>query len=175
MTDIKCPACGKLEQTQICTNCGYVLQPNNEYISADDNYQLEEEYYEEAEYRQLSKFNWGAFTLAPFWGFGNGIPWLCLIYLGILLLGTLSFLYCASYLLPILLIIFLLILTCSLYTGFVGNRLSWQKKKWNDIEHFIRVQELWTNVGLTIIMIGLFKAILILAYLLYCSIAGNIL
>lgn len=85
--------------------------------------------------RNINSFNWGAFILWPLWGFGNGMTMLsiCGFILGFL----------AKY--PFLDILILIIeIPISLYIGFRGNKLSWEKKNWSSVVVFEKQQKGWT-------------------------------
>jgi hypothetical protein len=169
---MKCPACGKLEQTNKCTNCGYYIQHIDDELFNDSYCQEVEDKYEDVKDEELDKFNWGAFILTPFWGFTNGLPWLCLIYITVGLCGTLALLNYHQSIMPISFTVFILLLGCSLYVGFVGNRVSWTKKKWDSVKHFTSSQELWSNIGIAILTLCFFVVvigIILILYLVYCS------
>ena len=72
----------------------------------------------------LGSFNWGGFLLTWIWGLGNGVWWslLALIpYLGWMVMPWVL--------------------------GFKGNEWAWQSKHWDSIEHFKRVQHIWSVWG----------------------------
>ncbi len=75
-------------------------------------------------------------------GQGSGTPVLCLVpYLGFLV---------------------------AIYLGIKGRELAWRNKRWQSVEHFKRVQRLWSIWGTIIVVgimgIGILAAIAIPAY-----------
>ncbi len=72
----------------------------------------------------LGEWNWGGFLLTWIWGIGNNVWW--------------SFLFFIPFLgwtvIPLLL-------------AFKGNEWAWQNKRWESVEHFKRVQHIWTMWG----------------------------
>jgi hypothetical protein len=85
---------------------------------------------------ELRKWNWGAFLLSWIWGLGNRTY--------IALLALLPF---ANIVMPFVL-------------GAKGNEWAWRNKHWDSIEHFKRVQRLWTIwgvslLGVIILLIGI--------------------
>lgn len=96
---------------------------------------------------ELSKWNWGAFFLYPFWGFANGMGWLFFI----------SFI-------PIPLI-------ANVILGINGSRWAWENKRWRDIEHFVEVQRSWKNWGIGLCIAGAILSFLFM--LLVFAVAAN--
>ncbi len=74
---------------------------------------------------ELKKWNWGAFLLSWIWGLGNRT------YIALLALLPL-----ANIVMPFVL-------------GAKGNELAWRNKHWDSIEHFKRVQRLWSIWGIS--------------------------
>lgn len=72
---------------------------------------------------ELKKWNWGAFLLTWIWGIGNGVFRSLLVFVP--LYGFYEW--------------FLL--------GMKGNRWAWEKRRWQDIEHFRRAQKTWATAG----------------------------
>jgi tetrahydromethanopterin S-methyltransferase subunit B len=72
---------------------------------------------------EAKRWNWGAFLMNWIWGLGNGtyIALLCLI--------------------PVVNLVMIFIL------GARGGQWAWKNKQWANIEHFTRVQGLWTAFG----------------------------
>lgn len=91
----------------------------------------------------INKFNWGAFVLLPFWGLGNGKPYLFFLYLPSIILHE-------NVISTIISIIFLFI---SIYYGINGNKKSWTGKNWISIEVFDRVQRRWNIAGILVLII----------------------
>lgn len=92
--------------------------------------------------RNINSFNWGAFIMWPFWGFGNGMIMLSIFGL---ILGFFS-----RY--PFLNVFILIIeIPISLYLGCRGNRLSWEKKNWSSAIDFEKQQKVWTIIAFTLL------------------------
>lgn len=70
------------------------------------------------------KWNWGAFLMSWIWGLGNRtyIALLCLI--------------------PVVNLVVIFVL------GAKGGAWAWKNRPWDGVEHFTRVQGLWTAFGL---------------------------
>lgn len=98
---------------------------------------------------EVRRWNWGAFFLTWIWGIGNNV-----------LIAFLCFVPFLNVVMPIVL-------------GIKGGEWAWQKKRWDSLEHFQRVQRIWAWVGfgvflfllLTTIaafsfMVGLFRELL---------------
>ena len=90
-------------------------------------------------------WSWGAFLFNWIWAIFNR-TWI---------LGLLCFI-------PVISIFFVF------YIGFKGRELAWRNKRWDSLEHFNRVQRLWSIWGLVLIVgvagIGILAAIAIPAY-----------
>jgi hypothetical protein len=89
-------------------------------------------------------WSWGAFLLNWIWAIFNK-TWI----------GLLCFV-------PYLGLIF------SIYLGIKGRELAWRNKRWDDLEHFNRVQRKWSIWGLALVIgavvIGILAAIALPAY-----------
>lgn len=72
---------------------------------------------------ELDRWNWGAFFLNWIWGIGNNS------YIALLMF------------VPGVNFVMLFVL------GFKGNKWAWRNKRWQDIEHFKRVQRKWAIAG----------------------------
>ena len=81
--------------------------------------------------------------LLPFWGLGNGKPYLFFLYLPSIILHE-------NVISTIISIIFLFI---SIYYGINGNKKSWTGKNWISIEVFDRVQRRWNIAGILVLII----------------------
>jgi Cytochrome oxidase complex assembly protein 1 len=81
---------------------------------------------------ELDRWNWGAFFLNWIWGIGNNS------YIALLMF------------VPGVNFVMLFML------GFKGSKWAWRNKRWQDIEHFKRVQRKWAIAGViaAIVMIG---------------------
>lgn len=89
-------------------------------------------------------WSWGALLLNWIWGPFNGtwIALLCLVpYIGFVM---------------------------AIVLGFKGREWAWKNKRWDSLEHFNRVQRLWTIWALVIVggtfVLGIFAAIVLPAY-----------
>src|SRR5947209_5220502 len=78
---------------------------------------------------ELKRWNWGAFLLHVFWGIGNDT------YIALLTL------------VPPLMIVMPFVL------GAKGNEWAWRNRRWEDVEHFKRIQRNWAKWGV-IIFVG---------------------
>lgn len=88
---------------------------------------------DESDSLNLSKWNWGAFSLYPLWGFFNGCWWAFLIgfFLG--------------WLFPIPNIIF----------GVYGTRWAWENRRWRSAADFMETQHGWSIAGIIIFVINM--------------------
>lgn len=98
---------------------------------------------------EIRRWSWGAFLLTWIWGLGNKVylALLCLIpYVGIIMVIVL---------------------------GIKGNEWAWRNKKWDDVEHFKRVQKIWAYWGLGIIVVsvilGILAAVILPLLITYCN------
>lgn len=87
---------------------------------------------------EARRWNWGAFFLTWIWGIGNNvmISFLCLV--------------------PFLNLVMPVIL------GVKGGEWAWQKKRWDSVEHFQRVQRIWACVGFVTFLLTL--VIMVIAF-----------
>lgn len=88
---------------------------------------------------QLYGWNWGAFFLSWIWGIGNNT-----------MIAFLTFI-------PLVNIVMIFVL------GAKGNEWAWQNKRWQNIQHFKRVQRLWAIWGVIIFAVGMAFSILVIA------------
>lgn len=72
---------------------------------------------------EVRRWNWGAFFLTWIWGIGNNVLVSFLVWLPFL-----------GFIWPIVL-------------GIKGGEWAWQKKRWESVAHFQRVQRIWAWVG----------------------------
>ncbi len=72
---------------------------------------------------EVRRWNWGAFFLTWIWGIGNNV-----------LIAFLCFVPLLGFIMPIIL-------------GIKGGEWAWQKKRWDNLAHFQRVQRIWAWVG----------------------------
>ena len=74
----------------------------------------------------IKRWNWGAFFLNFIWAIGNK-TWI----------GLLTLVPVACYVMPIVL-------------GFKGNEWAWKNKRWDNIDHFKKVQKRWSRWGVSL-------------------------
>ena len=89
---------------------------------------------------QLYGWNWGAFFLTWMWGIGNNTT-----------IAFLTWVPLANFVVPFML-------------GVKGNEWAWQNKRWKSIEHFQKVQKLWSLWGFILailIMLSILIALII--------------
>lgn len=72
---------------------------------------------------EVRRWNWGAFFLTWIWGIGNNVLVSFLVWVPFL-----------GFVMPIVL-------------GIKGGEWAWQKKRWESVAHFQRVQRIWAWVG----------------------------
>jgi hypothetical protein len=91
----------------------------------------------------IKGWSWGAFTFNWIWAIGNR-TWI----------GLLALIPYVGFIMAIVL-------------GFKGREWAWKNKKWDSVEHFNRVQKIWSIWGvvlLIIALIGIFAAIAVPSY-----------
>ncbi|MBW3594831.1 MAG: hypothetical protein KY391_04570 [Actinobacteria bacterium] len=76
----------------------------------------------------LGSWNWGGFLLTWIWAIGNRV------WVGLLALVPIPALWIAM----------------AIVLGVKGNEWAWQKKRWQNVEHFKRVQRKWTIAGIIV-------------------------
>lgn len=108
---------------------------------------------------EIKGWNWGAFLMGPIWSIGNKV-WIGLLHILILILVTVigrgiisTFLNIAT-------------LTLAVTLGIKGNEWAWKAKKWDNVEHFKRIQKKWAIAGViififTFIIMGVLGGILV--------------
>lgn len=79
---------------------------------------------------ELNHWNWGAFLMNWLWAIGNGV-WI----------GLLTLVPVGNLIMPILL-------------GINGNKWAWEQRKFNDLEHFKKVQSAWAKWGVILLIVG---------------------
>lgn len=77
---------------------------------------------------EVRRWNWGAFFLTWIWGIGNNV-----------MIAFLCFVPFLGFIMPIVL-------------GIKGGEWAWEKKRWDSLEHFQRVQRIWAWVGLGVFL-----------------------
>jgi hypothetical protein len=78
--------------------------------------------------REIQGWNWGAFLLTWIWGLGNNV-----------LLALLT-------LVPFVGLVMWIVL------GVKGSEWAWQQKRWDNVEHFRRVQRTWAKWGVIVLL-----------------------
>jgi TIR domain len=86
---------------------------------------------------EIRGWSWGAFLMSWIWGLGNGTP--------IALLVLVPY---AGLVMPFVL-------------GVKGNEWAWRNKRWDDVQHFQRVQRQWKQWGVGLWIVGLLLLFLI--------------
>lgn len=149
---------------ELCPNCNHpmklvkVLDEKNAVMKCK-HCQLQKQFvYEENAFPpSINKFNWGAFALWHFWGFGNKMSYLFVVYFVLSIASASQLLV-----LPVLIIT----LAISFYLGFKGNKLSWEKKDWASIERFEKIQHRWNVAGIVVILVPLIIALILVLVLM---------
>ena len=80
---------------------------------------------------ELDRWNWGAFLLNWIWGVGNNTY-----------IALLTFVPFVGIVMPFVL-------------GAKGSRWAWRNGRWDNVEHFKRIQRLWAIWGAVIVLGGL--------------------
>lgn len=90
--------------------------------------------------QEARRWNWGAFLLTWIWGIGNNvmISFLCLVPF-------------VNLVMPIVL-------------GIKGGEWAWQNKRWDNVEHFQRVQKTWAWVGFVLSLVTIIIMIVAFSY-----------
>ena len=98
--------------------------------------------------RDIKRWNWAAFLMAPIWGIFSGVPIAALMF--------------AVYL-PVFpsTLRFMTLMGASLFLGFRGNELAWRGKKWRSVKHFKSVQQRWVVLSIGLNLAGLVLLILL--------------
>lgn len=98
----------------------------------------------------LDKWNWGAFFIYHFWGFGNGTWWLFLIGL-----------FFGWTFIP------------NIIMGIYGTRMAWRNRSWSSVEAFEQTQHTWACWGVGLFCFGILCMIIFYA-ILYAFFVTNI-
>jgi len=93
--------------------------------------------------REIQGWNWGAFLLTWIWGLGNNV-----------LLALLT-------LVPIVGLVMWIML------GVKGSEWAWQQKRWDNVEHFRRVQRTWAKWGVIVLLVTFALAAVLVALILF--------
>jgi hypothetical protein len=89
---------------------------------------------------EILHWNWGAFLLTWIWGLGNKVY-----------ISLLSFVPIIGMFIPFLL-------------GWKGNEWAWKNKKWENVEHFKKVQKKWLFGGIVISLVGMIASVLVFIF-----------
>ena len=92
---------------------------------------------------EIRKWNWGAFYLHLIWSICNNV------WIGLLMLIPI-----VAWIMPFIL-------------GAKGNEWAWQNKRWDSVEHFLRVQRNWSRWGLVFCIFILIVVLSVLAAIGY--------
>lgn len=156
MKDEYCPTCGEeMKLTKVLDRRTAIMKCNHCKKT------LKYSYNEDTFPKNLKSFNWGAFLIPNFWGFGNGYSIVSFILLVLWGLGS----FCSS--LHILLLGYWGLGTFfAFYWGFRGNKLSWIHGDWDSADRFESAQRNWTIavivyflIFLICLVIGLFSCL----------------
>lgn len=98
----------------------------------------------------FAKFNWGGFFLGWIWGLGHKVYWPLLVFVP-----------CLG---PVAGIVIMFVL------GANGNRYAWYSRSWSSLEECKRVQTVWRNWGMGIVL-GL-CALFLIFLIIVISVAG---
>jgi len=101
--------------------------------------------------QELKKFSWLAFWCPLYWAICNRIWEVVFVALLICMPFVPDQIGRA------------LILILSYWTGKTGNKLAWQKRKWESLEHFKNTQKKYAHIGLWILFVII---LLIVAFIL---------
>ncbi len=101
---------------------------------------------------EIRGWSWGGFLLTWIWGIGNNV-WIAFISL-------LGFIPGVGLIIELVMRIIL---------GIKGNEWAWQRKKWESVEHFQKIQRtwMWWGVGLIVAYVIFAVAMGVLLYALY--------
>lgn len=145
-----CEKCGNSmsEEAKFCNKCGTPILISTTQVELQENKK-------DALPSELKKWNWGASLLGWIWAVGN-----------------------KAYLMAILGIIIILIpyvgwLVSIILFGIKGNEWAWESKKWDNLEHFKRVQKLWRNWAIGITLVILIPMVLFLVAPLFTTTDNN--
>ena len=98
---------------------------------------------------ELDRWSWGAFLLHWIWGIGNGVFIALLVFVPILGIVIMPFVL-----------------------GARGNAWAWRSRRWTSVEHFRRVQRLWTIWGV-VVWLGLVALIAAIVAIAFFSLKGS--
>ncbi len=77
---------------------------------------------------EINRWNWGAFLLNWIWGLGNGTPIALLCFI------------------PLFGLVWIFVL------GAKGSAWAWRNRRWENVDHFKRVQRTWALVGVGVLV-----------------------
>ena len=105
------------------------------------------------------KWNWGAFGVSFFWLIFHGL-WPLAVGITVAIV-VLNFLFVF---LPISLWMHVVVIMAMAYAiqialGFLGNKLAWQHRSYDSVQHFFAVEKVWMVWGIILACFGLFGLI----------------
>ena len=147
---------------ELCPNCNHpmklvkVLDEKNAVMKCKHCQQQKQFVYEENAFPpSINKFNWGAFALWHFWGFGNKMSYTFVLGIFVASIVLLIILFSDSFFWKASTMV-LIPLIFAAYYGVNGNILSWKKKNWSTAEYFTNIQIMWNFIGIVFIIIIIF-------------------
>ena len=99
-----------------------------------------------AEVKPKLGWNWGAFLLSGLWGLFNGSAWAFFVLL------LLSWIPVAGAIIDLIVCIVL---------GVNGSKWAWEKKSWENAEHFNQVQHKWAVAGAIVFVLSLVIGVIV--------------
>lgn len=94
-------------------------------------------------------WSWGAFLLSFIWGFGNNTP-----------ISVLSLVPYAGF-------------GMNIYLGMKGRELAWKNKRWKSVEHFNRVQRLWSVCGVVLFVATIVALLTVFKHVKHSILSGS--
>ncbi len=92
----------------------------------------------------LNKWSWGGFFFGWLWAVFNGIYWPLIVFIPFI--G-----WIASIVISIIL-------------GINGNRMAWEKKTWQGVDHFEKAQKSWAKAALIVFLVSILSGVLIFVF-----------
>lgn len=121
-------------------------------MSKNVNYLLEEP-------KDLNRFNWGAFIFGGLWGLFNGIYWPIIV--SVIIAGVSSVIP-ADQMNTYKIVQGIATLAISLYLGFNGSKIAWDRVDYYSVEKFYASQRMWTKVGLGLVAVFVVSIIILM-------------
>lgn len=173
-SSITCPECGCPQaDSRVCPECEVYISktdtvcphcgcPIREYDGQQQSDSGGENRFDENRFdgevddrlEDVDKFNWGASILWPLWGCANGMPYTLLIAVAWAVVNYNMRINAtpASYT-DICLYQTVIGAIISLVFGINGGKWAYKRKNWRGMSHFKKVQNSWTNWGVSILYI----------------------